>query len=149
MAWGTAVQEAPAIDKNALIQEWNETKRQLDRTKEKERELRDKVILACFPNHKEKGTENLPLGNKWKLKAVFKTTFGFINSNKNNEVEDMLQKLEKTGVEGQVIAERLIRFKPELDVKEYEKLSANHKKIVDSILVTRPATPTLELVEPK
>lgn len=132
-----------------LIQAWNNAKLQLEAAKKLEMELRFQVIESEFANHKEKGTENLELSQGYKLKAVFKQSYSFLNGNKNDEVEKALTKLEKMGAEGKFIAERIVRFKPELSVTEYEKLDSKYRKVIDEIIVTKPATPSLELVEPK
>lgn len=132
-----------------LIMAWNNAKMQLEAAKKLEMELRSQVIESEFRNHKEKGTENVELGSGYKLKAVFKLSYSFLNSNKNDEVEKALIKLEKLGAEGKFVAERIVRFKPELSVTEYEKLDTKYRKIIDEVIVTKSATPSLELVEPK
>lgn len=132
-----------------LIKSWNEAKLTLEAAKKLEMELRSKVIESEFVNHKEKGTENVELGAGYKLKAVFKQSITFVNSNKEGEVEKALTKLEKMGSEGAFIAERIVRWKPELSVTEYDKLDTKYRKVIDEIIVTKPATPSLELVEPK
>lgn len=135
--------------RDELIQEWNRAQKELIRAKEYEMSLRNKVIELSFPAHKDKGTENVELGGGWKLKAVFKQSVTFVNSNKNDEVDKALSKLEKMGPEGAFIAERIVKWKPELSITEYEKLDNKYKKVIDEIIVTKPATPSLELVEPK
>lgn len=134
------------MNRDQLILEWDKAKKELNRLKELEMNLRNQIIATDFANHKAEGTENVDLGGGYKLKAVFKTTYSFTDK---ELVDAALTKIEKLGAEGEYIAERLVKFKPELSVSEYKKLDTAYKAIIDEILVTKPATPSLELVIPK
>lgn len=83
----------------------------------------------------------------WKLKLVHK--FNYTLDKDNEKVESALDRMSKLGNEGTFIAERIVRWKPELSIKEYRELDGEYRKIVDSVLTIKPGTPAIELVEPK
>lgn len=137
-------------NRDAKILQWQEAVKALAAAKDAEAALRKEVLSDCFafdPDALREGTENVELGNGYKLKAVFK-----ISRNLNNEgdaVDKVLSKIEKTGPEGQFVAERLVKWKPELSVSEYKKLPEKFRKMIDEIVTSKEATPSVELVEPK
>ena len=133
--------------RDAKILQWTEAAKKLAEANEIELALRNEVIAINFAEHKESGTENVELGNGYKLKAVFKLNYRLNNT--DDAVDKALSKLEKAGTEGAFIAERLVKWKPELSVTEYGKLDPKFKKIIDEVITTSPGTPSLELVEPK
>lgn len=136
--------------RDAKIVAWQESVKALAAAKDAEAALRKEVLADCYgfnPEALREGTENVELGNGYKLKAVFKISYSLNNA--EDGVDKALSKLEKAGPEGQFIAERLVRWKPELSVSEYKKLDAKYKKVIDEVLVTKEATPSLELVAPK
>lgn len=118
--------------------------------KDAEAALRREVLAEAFqfdPEALREGTENFELGNGYKLKAVFKISRNL--NNENDAVDKVLSKIEKAGAEGQFIAERLVKWKPELAVSEYKKLPEKFKKMIDEVVTSKEATPSLELVAPK
>lgn len=146
MAWQS---ESNIEDKNALLLEWNKVQSQLAALKAKEAELRVKVVATMYPSADlgtKEGTERLELGNGYQLKSVFKLNY---NMGKAEEVETALDKLENIDAEGKFIAERIVKWKPELVVTEYRKLKPKYKKIVDSVLTIKPGATSLEIVPPK
>lgn len=140
----------PNAQRDALLIQWQEAKKTLDAAKEIEMQLRKRVVTEVYnfdENELREGTENVELGNGFKLKAVFKTNYTL--NNKDNNVDKMLCKLEAAGPEGKFVAERLVKFKPELSVAEYKKLDVKMRRIADLVISTKPAAPTLEIVAPK
>lgn len=134
------------MNRDTLILKWNETKKELDRLKAEEIQLRSAVVALSFTDVDKEGTQNLELGQGYKLKCIFKTNYSFTDK---DALEKALSKIEKLGAEGEYIAERLVKFKPELSISEYKKLDNKYLKIINEVIVTKPGTPTLELVEPK
>lgn len=129
-----------------VTQAWIEAQTALAKAKETEGALRIEVIRRRFQDQSV-GTKNIELGNGYKLKSVFK-----LNTRLKTEdecVEKMLTKLENSGPEGAFIAQRLIKWKPDLVKAEYDALPAKFRKMVDEIVITSPATPSLEFIEPK
>ena len=140
-------------NRDKLILQWQESQRVLAEAKNAEAELRKQVLSFNFsfnPDALREGTENLELGNGYKLKAVFKASRGFVTGPTQADlVEKALSKIEKFGEEGKFIAECLVKWKPELSKTEYDKLEPKFRKIIDEVVVTKPASPSLELVTPK
>lgn len=136
-----------------LLVSWQEAKEALEKAKEAEMFLRKKVVDFAFDPNKQSGTENVDLGNGYKLKAVKKLNYGFIKNAENKldkaAIDKALAKIEKDGAVGELIAERLVKWTPDLSLSEYKLLSDKHKAIIDSVIVTSEGSPTLEIVEPK
>jgi hypothetical protein len=137
-------------ERDMLIQKWQLAADQLAVAKKAEAELRNAVLAAAFefcPDALREGTENIELGLGYKLKSVFKISRTFVGG--SDGVEAALSKIEKLGAEGQFIANRLVKWKPELSIAEYKSLPDKIRKLIDEVIVSKEAMPSLELVEPK
>jgi len=137
-------------NRDAKIIAWEAAVKALAAAKDAEAALRKEVLAEAFafdPEALREGTENFELGNGYKLKAVFKISRNL--NNENEAVDKVLSKIEKTGPEGAFIAERLVKWKPELSVSEYKKLPEKFKKLFDEVVTSKEAMPSLELVAPK
>ena len=137
-------------NRDAKILAWDAAVKALAAAKDAEAALRREVLAEAFqfdPEALREGTENFELGNGYKLKAVFKISRNL--NNENEAVDKVLSKIEKTGPEGAFIAERLVKWKPELSVSEYKKLPEKFKKLFDEVVTSKEAMPSLELVAPK
>lgn len=132
-------------ERDALILNWSKAVRELAAAKELEAELRKQVVDTQFDSNKTEGTQTISLGNGWKLKAVKTLNYNL----DKDEVDAALANIEESCENGQFIAERLVKFKPELSVSEYKKLDASAKKLIDAVLTTKPGTPQLKLEGPK
>lgn len=134
-----------------IIAEWQDAVGVLARAKQRESELRSEVLQGAFQfkgaNDSRKGTENFELQGGSKLKAVFKLNFKL---EAGDALDKALANIEKTA-EGKFIAARLVKFKPELSVTEYNQLDdgSKVKAQIDAVLTISAGTPSLELVEPK
>ena len=137
-------------NRDAKILAWEAAVKALAAAKDAEAALRKEVLVEAFafdPEALREGTENFELGNGYKLKAVFKISRNL--NNENDAVDKVLSKIEKAGAEGLFIAERLVKWKPELSVSEYKKLPEKFKRMIDEVVTSKEATPSLELVAPK
>lgn len=137
-------------NRDAKILAWEAAVKLLAAAKDAEAALRKEVLAEAFafdPEALREGSENFELGNGYKLKAVFKISRNL--NNENEAVDKVLAKIEKTGPEGVFIAERLVKWKPELSVTEYKKLPEKFKKLFDEVVTSKEAMPALELVAPK
>ena len=137
-------------NRDAKILAWEAAVKALAAAKDAEAALRREVLAEAFqfdPEALREGTENFELGNGYKLKAVFKISRNL--NNENEAVDKVLSKIEKTGPEGAFIAERLVKWKPELSISEYKKLPEKFKKLFDEVVTSKEAMPSLELVAPK
>lgn len=135
-----------------LITRWNNAKTALEAAKETELKLRKEVVDFSFDQSNNKGTETIELENGWKAKAVKKLNFGWIKDGdkvNKHKIDDALDAIERSDPAGQLIAERLVKWTPELSQTEYKKLPLKMKEIIDAVIVTSEGTPTLELIPPK
>lgn len=149
--------------RDALISSWTTAKADLETIKAREMELRKQVTDLLFPNP-VKGTQRTPLNNGWAIKLVHKVNVKLGDKDKRDDkgdliavqdqVEAVMDAIEKTGNEGAFLVERLIKTQYDLSESEYKKLtdSGTHKaikKLLDDIIITTDASPSLELEEPK
>lgn len=139
------MQEWPkARTKEQALIEWQAAATALEAAKATEAKLRIEVV-GLFPFDDEEGTQNIDLANGWKLKAVKKQNYKLDAL----KVDAALEKMEKLGEAEKLLAERLVKFKPELSISEYRILPANCRGIIDDVLTVSPGMPSLELVPPK
>lgn len=129
-----------------VMQAWKDASETLDKAKQVEMDLRRAVFEVKFPGHGE-GTTRVPLANGYHLKAVGKMNYNL--ANKEGETEGALTKLAAAGPEGAFIADRLVKWTPELSITEYRKLAPHYKTIIDTVLTIKPGAPTLEIEAPK
>lgn len=137
-----------------LLQQWEESKKRLDVAKEEEMKFRKEYVAFASDSDREIGTENIQLDNGYKAKVVKKINYDFIKKDDEKTVDkkaidSALCKIESDGAAGELIAERLIKWTPSLSLSEYKILSPDHKSIIDDVLVTKEASPTLAIVAPK
>jgi len=140
-------------ERDRLLLSWEESKKALEVAKEKEMEQRKAVVAFAFDPNKESGTERIELGNGYQAKAVKKVNYGFVKTEdgKLNKaaIDKALSKIEKTGPAGELIAERLVKWTPDLSLTEYKQLPEKLKSIIDEVIVTSEGAPTLEIIAPK
>ena len=141
-------------ERDRLLLAWEESKKALEVAKEKEMEQRKAVVAFAFDPNKESGTERIELGNGYQAKAVKKVNYGFVKTEdgKLNKaaIDKALAKIEKVGgTVGELIAERLVKWTPDLSLTEYKQLDEKFKKIIDEVIVTSEGAPTLEIIAPK
>lgn len=164
-----AVPETPEAFKRRLtdeVQTWRDTKDSLTTAKEAEMSARLTLTSTCFPTPK-KGTQRYPLDGGYNVKLQFGYNFSLGVKGKTDDqglevsVYDQVVALERDianlGPEGQLLVDRLIKWKPELSGTEYEALARDSasevevqaKALIDEILTVTPKSPTLDLEEPK
>ena len=141
-------------ERDRLLLAWEESKKALEVAKEKEMEQRKAVVAFAFDPNKESGTERIELGNGYQAKAVKKVSYSFIKTEggklNKDAIDKALAKIEKVGgAAGELIAERLVKWTPDLSLTEYKQLDEKFKKIIDEVIVTSEGAPTLEIITPK
>ena len=174
--WGTppvANAEAGAAEtpeqfnarRDAEILSWRGLKQQLDFYKLEENKARLAVTATLFPTPK-KGTQRYELGAGYKVKLVHGNNYKLGNKDLvdpvegeaipiNKQVEALEDAIREVGNEGSFLADRLIKWKPELSESEYLALDPENethmkvKALIDANLTITPATPQLTLEEPK
>lgn len=134
------VTESTTMNRDQMIMAWKDLKEQLAIVKEQEMSMRKQLVEADFSPEYD-GTQTLELGGGYELKATNK---------KNYKLSDK-ESVEKalSNYEDEKLADRLIKWKPELVKKEYKNLSDEDRKIIDIVITTTFGAPTLKLVEPK
>lgn len=132
-----------AAQRYDLLTEWQNIAGSVAEAKKviaREMALRKQVFSAFFPAAKE-GTNTADLPEGWKLKGVYKL-------DRKVEVATLdatLQQLRTMGIR----TDDLIRYKPEVAIKEMKALSSEALAIFSSAIITKEAAPDLSLVPPK
>ena len=134
--------EWDSYSRDYLIMEWERATKALSEAKNYEMNLRKYIMGKLFPDAKE-GTNNLELGNGYKLTAVVKFNYKFEN---NDKVQEMIMEFERIGSD---VSARLVKWKPEPSITEYRKLTGQYKAIADAAIIITDATPSLEIKAPK
>lgn len=124
---------------DTLILEWNELQGKLAELKKQEMEMRKELIARTF-NVNSIGTQNYELGNGYKLKAVIKESTSLTST---REVEEVISKLSDQ------LKYTLFEKKYSLSNKVLKTLNDEERKMVESVIIRKPAAPSLELVLPK
>lgn len=157
----TATEHEWQTQRDKVLQSWLAARTLLATAKESEMELRKQVQQLLFPNP-VKGTQRYDLGGGYSIKLVHKINYTLGNKdltdkksgNKikvQDQVEQVMNAIEKCGNEGPFLVDRLIKTSYDLSISEYGKLDdgSQIKKIIDSILITSDAAPAVEFEEPK
>lgn len=146
---GTQSVELTQEQKDKLLEDWQAAKVAAAQWKEYEQNLRKYIVEhgGIFDKSKESGTENVELGNGYKLKA--RKSVSYKVENKKGEAIQMVQRLAALGEASAYRAKELFRFDAELRVSKYKELNEAEKALVDEIITTKSGMPSLELVEPK
>lgn len=153
IALGGWVNPEPKKTPQAILTEWQKASEQLERAKAVELKLRAEVVEAFpFDHNKVAGTQYTPLANGWRLKLVTKQNYNLADA--EGQTDAALAAIERSGrpedaSANKLIAERLVKWKPQLSLKEYELLSSEHRAMLSNCLTITPGAPSLELVEPK
>jgi hypothetical protein len=130
---------APAVTQ-ADLNLWYTLQEQLAAVKEQEMALRKKIFAAYFAHPKE-GTNTESLADGWVIKGQFKI-------DRQVDPESLVTMRPYLTQEG-ISVDNLIKYKPELILPEYRKLSAEQMVKFDNILKIKPGSPSLEIVKPK
>ena len=140
-------------ERDRLLVDWQAKKAALEVAKEDELTARKLAVMFMHDPAKSGTTENVELGGGYKATMKVPVRYGFIQNADGKtdkaRIEKALSKIEKTGQAGELIAERLVKWTPELSLTEYKQLPDNFRKIIDDVIVTSEGTPTLEIKEPK
>lgn len=140
-------------ERTRLLLEWDTSKAALEVAKETEMKLRKQVVDFAFDQNQTSGTERIDIGNGYQAKAVKKVNYGFVKTADGKldkaAIDKALAKIEKTGPAGELIADRLVKWTPDLSLTEYKLLDAKFRAIIDDVIVTTEGAPTLEIVAPK
>lgn len=121
------------LDYTKMFNEWQDAVKTLSDAKMREMELRKILFNAAFPNPEE-GVQRVDLMDGGKLKGTYKL---------NRKIDvDALDKIPDR------LKQYCIKYKPELDIKEYRKLSREDTIVFDTCLTVTPGAPSLEVERP-
>lgn len=140
-------------ERDRLLVDWQAKKAALETAKEQEMDARKAAVMFMHDPSKSGTTENVELGGGYKATMKVPLRYGFVQNAEGRtdkaKIEKALAKIEKDGEAGELIAERLIKWTPELSLTEYKQLPDKYRKIIDDVIITSEGTPTLEIKEPK
>ena len=133
------------------LQQWQEAEKALDHYKKIEMELRKELFEIAFPMPTE-GTLRVDLQEGWKLKGVYKIT----RSLDEAALPAVMEQIRAIGFN----ADKLVEFKPSLNLKEYKALPLEFtvphtgevvqpRRIFEQAMTSKPGAPSLELEAPK
>lgn len=146
--WGTAIAPAHVSQGNyrmTVLADWQKAKDVFDLAQANERKLRAEVISLfseMASNEMSSGMETVPTG-VGKLKIEHKLDYKLDAD--TDKVDNALDQIEKSMEGGNIVAERLVKWKPEISVREYKLLDAKQKAIVDKVLTIKPASKSVKL----
>lgn len=131
-------------NRDAMIMHWWKTQRELNNIKNAEAHARKEVVDVCFAGAKV-GTNNLPLGSGYVLKAVVRQNYG-LKKDEDGTYTRLTQILAQLP---SATALALVKWKPEISSTAYKMLTAEEQALVNEVLVITDGTPSLEMAEPK
>jgi len=137
--------ETVEAKRDTAIMKWSTAQSQLAYWKEVEAAARIEVLTLCYETPPDSGTVNYDLGKGFGLKAVFKENYKL----DEKKLDGALDRIEKMGEAGELIVNRVIRWKPELSKTEYEAMPEAMRAILDEVVTISPGTPSLSLMTPK
>lgn len=127
-----------------LVQQWQEAKEALAAWQRRERDLRAEIIGATTDGTVDSGVENVPFGPNHRIAITHRLIYKLDDGPAlDAALEDVSRSM------GDTIAERLVKFKPELSVSEYKKLDPDVQKRFNRVITTKPGSPSLEIKEQK
>lgn len=122
------------------LNRWYALSKELVELKAKEMELRKKIFAAYFENPVE-GTNKSPLANGFHLLGKYPIT---------RTVDQALLKVNMEHLRAKHInVDDIIRWKPELVIGAYRKLTQEQIHALDQCLDIKAGSPSLEIVFPK
>jgi len=130
----------------ADINKWYELQAQLKSIKASEMLLRTKIYKGLFKDPVE-GTNTIPLAEGWVMKArrVIQRDIDVAALTINSANPELgPSRLELAGIN----VASLVKWKPELVLKNYRELTDEQKLIFNDCLVIKDGSPALEIVLP-
>lgn len=121
-------------DIQAFMNELEANKAQSDALLERNKQIRIMLATQALGDawSDASGTHNVEVEGV-KLKMVFGQNYRF----KTKELPAVMAQLTEDG-------KQAVKYKPELSLSKYKELNAADKALINSVLVSTPATPTIE-----
>ncbi len=137
-----------------LITAWQAKKADAAVAVAAERDARAAAVAHIFADAPV-GTSTLELTDGFKLKYVRslnytldKTPVDENDPTGDTKLDVALEKLAHTGNDGAFVAERVVKWTPELSVGEYKKLTPAQRAVIDAVITTKDASPELKIEGP-
>lgn len=142
---------------DAVLAEWQKAADALSAAKDYEARLRVVVVELNFPDPKEGTNRNqLPDGRSIKCSVPYRYDL----SNKEAKAEKAIDDMTAISQQAGFVADRLIKWEPELSIKEYRLLNPDNPAaqteeqkrilaILQTILTIKPGSPQIEIEEAK
>lgn len=142
---------------DAVLKEWHKSVAALQAAKDYESRLRAVVVELNFPMLNE-GTNRFTLPDGSAVKAA--VSYRYDISNKDAKAEKAIDDMTAISQQAGFIADRLIKWTPELSIKEYRLLNPDNPsaqtdeqkailKLLAPILTITPGSPQVTLEAPK
>lgn len=135
-----------------LLNKWMAEERTFEANKANENDFRRRAVEFISNPFSTKGTERIELGNNWIAKVEKKINYTFKKGSDGTidivGIHQALDQILALSVDKQV-PYRLIKWEPKLSVTEYDALPEAERAIIDKVVVTSYAMPTLEIIPPK
>ena len=128
------------------LKEWYELKQQLDELKNKEVVIRQFICNGLFKDPVE-GVNKHDIADG--TGAVAKMTHVINRAVQEEPLEELRKSLETDNNLPKLDLDKLIRWKPEVAIKEYRLLTDEERHLFDQALVIKPGMPGLEIMIPK
>jgi len=122
------------------LEKWYLMQEELKDLREKEAKLRALIFSACFSEPKE-GTNKYELEGGYVLNATLPIT---------RKVDiAAFEAMKELLAENNLSSDKLVNWKPELNMKQYRCLDADELDLVDQFLIIKEGSPQLKIVLPK
>jgi len=127
----------PPTNSQQVFDLWLKAKEELAKWQAEERALREQVVAAKSDKPEMfSGTENIEVPGG-KLKIVHKLDYKIVVD--GDKLDAALLKIEQSMEGGNIIADRLVTYKPELSVREYKLLTPAQQAVIDKCIEIKPA----------
>lgn len=135
-------QPVEGLSLNQAIQEWWLVDQHMAEVKARELALRKRIFDEAFPAPTEGSANNkMPLSEGWILQGDYKI---------NRTVDEAtVVSFRAMGDNVAAIVDSVIKWKPELKLKEWKALDAETRKLLAEMVIEKPGTPALEVKLPK
>lgn len=128
---------------------WFKKKAQLAKLKGEEAMLRSRIFKHYFPTPTEGSKDNkVPLNDG--TGAILQADYVINRTVDEQQLEALREAMFAEGSNlPQLDLAKLIKWKPELSITEYRKLSETERHTLDQALVIKPGSPQMEIKIPK
>ena len=137
------------LSKDAALLAWKQADAAKDAAVANEKQLRAKIIelFSTETNEMHSGTETIDLNfDRYVLKITHKLNYSLADREAVSAALAQIAVSREDGG-GNIIAERLVKWKPELSVSEYKKLDGGQRAMIDKVLTIKPASKEVELTQ--